>query len=281
LEAFMAKINYLLLADFFREDLPWGGAELASDALIQLLRKDNPIVTKRCHETSPELIKNHEGVIVVSNRQNLSEPAKQELYKKDYILWEHDFHYLKSRDAGLYDDLKAPEDEVINREIYEAARRVVFQSKAQLHAANRNLGDNEKFVSANGNPWNQCDLDYLKELQAVEKTGYAAVLLHPYETKGTAEAVRFCKDNDFEYTVIPPMPQKDFLQMLAKFQILVFLPKIFETYSRVSFQARCLNLSLMSNQKVGFKYEDHSRLHGLELIEFAEQNNEEIKRIFT
>jgi hypothetical protein len=276
-------MTYLILADFFRENMVHGigGAEYACDALIELLRPHGKVIAKPCAETTPEFLKEFRGRIIVSNRQTLSEAAKQTLYghPDGYILWEHDFHYLKSRDAGLYTDFKAPEDEIINREIYEKAHKVVCQSGAQLFALTQNLGIPQG-VSSSGNPWAQKHLDFLKTLQDVPKIEEYAVLLHPYPSKNTEGAVSLCKQNGWNYKIVPPMAPQLFLQELAKFQFLVFLPKIFETYSRIAFEARALNLTIAVNAKVGFKYEDHSKLQGLDLIQYAEENNQRILELF-
>lgn len=267
-----------IVADLFQEDYQ-GGAEIACSALIELLRPHDKVIQKHCQEVTPEFIAGFNGKLIVSNRQHLSEASKIELYKKDYILWEHDFHYLKSRDAGLYEDLKAPEDQLINTEIYQHAKKVVCQSTAQLHAYRVNLNlDNG--ISTAGNPWSKSDLNYLKNLQDVEKSQAYAVLFHQFPTKGTDDAVQFCKNNDWKCNIIPPMPHKEFLKELAKYKVLVFLPQIFETYSRICFEARALNVDLLLNDKIGFKYEEHSILKGLSLIKYAEENNEKIRKLF-
>lgn len=273
-------MNYLILADFLREDMKngLGGAELALEALIELLRDGNKLSVRRCRDASPEFIRDFQGRIIVSNRQFLADNCKLELYKKKYLLWDHDAHYLKSRDFGLYEDLKAPEDQIINREIYENAERVVCQSFCQSFALKQNLGI--EVVNTKGNPWSQNHLDFCKTLQDIKKEYPYSVMLHPYLTKGTDAAVKLCKDNDWPYTLIPPMDNRSFLVELAKSQIFVFTPQIFETFSRVCQEARFVNTDLLVNQRVAFNEESYSRLSGLAAIERAERNNQKIKEFF-
>lgn len=273
-------MNFLILADFLREDMPngLGGAEFALEALISLIRDGNKLFVKRCHQVEPDFIRDFNGQIIVSNRMNLSEHCKQELYKKKYLLYENDFFFLKNKDAGAYEDLKAPEDQIINREIYEKAERVICQSFCQSFALKQNLGINA--VCTKGNPWSQKSLDFYKTLQEIPKEYAYGVMLHQYETKGTAEAIKCCENNDWPYRLIPPLPNQEFVRELAKCQILVFLPKIFETFSRVCQEARFVNVDLIVNQKVAFNHEDYSRLKGIEAIERAERNNKKIREFF-
>lgn len=268
-------MKYCIIADYFREDLPYGGAERATDALIELLRKKHKISTKRSFAVTPEFVNGFDGEFIISNRQGLSQQARESLFGKKYTLIEHDFPYIKSRNPGDYEDLKAPEDQIIGKDLYENAYKVICQSKAQLHAFKVNLNLSNG-VSSGGNPWSEADLDYLKELNDGEVDKEYAVLMHPYPTKGTAAAVQFCRDNGYKYEVIPQLEHRQFLKELSRFRILVFLPSIFESYSRVCAEARCLQLSLLTNQKLGFKYEDHSRLKGLELIDYYRANNNNI-----
>lgn len=272
-------MNFCIIADYFREDLPQGGAERATDALIEHLRKKHKVSTKRSFHADPEFIKNFDGIFIVSNRQGLSDESRSALFGKKYFLVEHDFAYLKSRNPGEYEDLKAPEDQIIGRDLYDNAYKVVCQSSAQLHALKVNLGL-ENGVSSKGNPWSQSDLDFLRSLKDEPIRKPYAVLMHPYPTKGTASAVELCRTNAHDYEIVPQLPHREFLKRLAGFQILVFLPIIFESYSRVCAEARCLGLSLLTNQKVAFKYEEHSRLCGEELISYFEENNKKIVEIF-
>src|SRR5687767_8772175 len=234
-------MNFCVLADLFREDIvpPVGGGEMATDSLIQLLRLEHGVITRRTQQVSPEFIRSFEGVFIISNRQFLSNDCKIELYKKDYILYEHDFHWIKGRDIGVYEDFKVPEADIINRDIYQHAKKVIFQSQAQQHAAKINL-KYDNFFSSSGNPWSQDDLDYLKSLQGIEKTKGNVILQHPYPTKGTEDAIYFCDDNGWEYDLLPPMPQREFWRALAEYKLLIFLPQVFETYSRVSCAAAML-----------------------------------------
>ncbi len=284
MEVFMAgKMKFCIIADYFREEvggLNIGGGERATDSLIQLLRQDHSVIARRAHSVSTQFIRDFDGRFIVSNRQNLSPENEEALFDKDYVLYEHDFAFLKGRDAGAYEDLKAPEDQIIHRELYEKAKKVVFQTKAHLHAGKVNL-QLSNAVSSNGNPWDQKDLDFIRTLQKVGKIETYAILNHPYPTKGTANSVQFCQEQGWPYKILPALPHYEFLQELMKFRYLVFLPSIFETFSRVCAEAAMLNLDLILNQSVAFQYEEYSRLKGEDLINYFEDNNPKIVKLFT
>ena len=62
---------------------------------------------------------------IVSNFINLHEDSKDYIEKNtDYVIYEHDHKYLKSRNPAMYEDYLAPEEEIINYNFYKSAKAV-------------------------------------------------------------------------------------------------------------------------------------------------------------
>lgn len=271
-------MNYCIIADFFQEDL-CRGAELNVSALIELLRKNHKITTRRSHTVTPDFINNNDYIWIVSNRMNLSEATKEALKNTVYYVHENDAGWLKTRDFGLYEDFIPPVEDIINKEFYEKARKVVMQSKVHQHAIKQALGLTNT-ISANGNCWSQVDLNLLRALNTSNKLEEYVVLGHSHPTKGTSQAVKFCEDNSFNFTLLPEMPRSQYLTELVKYKTLVFFPQVFESYGRVAAEFAALGGSIVTNNKLAFRYEDHASLRGHDLIDFMENNNKDIVKIF-
>lgn len=269
--------KYCIVADFFRETVQ-RGAELATDALIELLRPGNQISTRQSHTVAPDFWQD-DTIYIISNRQNLNPASRDSLLGKNYIVYEHDAAWLRSRDFGLYEDFIPPDDQILNRAFYEGARKVVMQSHAHEYAINQALHLSNT-VCAHGNPWSKSDIALLRSLLDTPKTEYCAILAHPHPSKGTDKAIDVAKRDGMEFKVVPQMPRAQYLAELAKFRFLIFTPQVFESYGRVAFETKCLGLSIITNDKLGFRYEDHAQLSGSDLIDFAEENNKFILSLF-
>lgn len=266
-------MTYCIIADFFREDI-CRGAELATDALIELLRPNHKIILKRSHEVTPAFLQNNYRWIV-SNRMNLSPESKLELQGKKYIVIEHDAGWLSTRDFGLYEDFTPPADHIVNADFYRGAERVIMQSAVHEHAIKQALGL-KNTVSSNGNPWSKTDIDLLRRLSTTQKTREFAIVGHTHPSKGIEDAVAHCEEKGHDYRIVPEGPREKFLTELSQYQFLVFLPRIFESYGRIAAEFRAMNGSLISNNRLGFTLEGHSILGGAALIDFFEQNNKYI-----
>lgn len=266
-------MTYCIIADFFREDF-LRGSELATDALVELLRPNHKIILKRSHEVTPAFLQNNYRWIV-SNRMNLSAEFKLELQTKKYIVIEHDAGWLSTRDFGLYEDFIPPADHIVNADFYRGAERVIMQSAVHEHAIKQALGL-KNTVSSNGNPWSKADLELLRKLSTTQKTREFAIVGHTHPSKGIEDAVAHCEEKGHDYQIIPEGPRERFLTELSQYQFLVFLPRIFESYGRIAAEFRAMNGSLISNNHLGFTLESHSILGGAALIDFFEQNNKHI-----
>lgn len=268
------------IQDLFKKDHAWGGAELADDVIITKLReRGHEVNCIHSYHVNPDIIKNGDNFIV-SNFNRLSEDAKYALMSKKYIIYEHDSKYNKKQDLAQYPDYKVPPSDIINFNFYESAQKVILQTKKHLEVTEMNLGL-KNLVSAGGNPWSDANLELLESLQGVEKTRDFAVLQHPYHQKNFLGAIEYAIQNRLDFGVIYQTDHENFLRQLAQFKTLIFLPTVFETLSRVTVEALCLNLAVILCKNVSFQYEDYAHLMGMELINYLRENNERIVDLFS
>ncbi|MEI7927495.1 MAG: hypothetical protein WCH40_03025 [Verrucomicrobiales bacterium] len=272
------QLNFCVIADFFEEDLV-RGAELNISALIGNLRQTHKVTTRRSHLVTPDFINQNDSIWIVSNRTNLSRRAEKALLSKRYYLVENDAGWLASRDFGLYPDFIPPSRQIVHRDLYEGAIKVVMQSKRHEHAINQAL-HLANTVCSNGNSWSGSDLELFRELNKARKMEGYAVLMNRHPSKGTERAIDYCIKNGLDYKIIPELPRPQYLAEMSRFKALVFFPEIFESYGRVAAEMCALGGSIITNDKLSFRYEEHSSLKGLDLVNFMEANNQSIVRIF-
>lgn len=273
-------MTYCIVADYFRHEIS-RGAELATEALIELLRgSGNKVVTIHSYNLTPEYICSHDYRWIIANFFRLSEESKEALAEKEYIIIEHDAKWLSTRDFGLYEDFVPPSDHIVNRSFYEKAKLVIAQSSVHQHAIRQAL-DITNTVSSKGNPWSEYDLALLSKLSKTEKNKKYAVIGHDHPTKGTREAVEHCEKMGHDYVIIPQDTREKFLIELSKYEFLVFFPQVYESYGRIAAEFRAMNGTILTNKKLGFFWEDHSILGGQALIDFFSSNNAQILKLIT
>lgn len=278
-------MNFCFIADYFTDDLPFGGAEICNSVLVGLLREQgHTVLGVKAAEVNHDLINLFEGTFIVSNRMTLPYEMQKALQSKDYIIYEHDFGCIQLRDPSLYDGYIAPLTHRINIDFYKNARKVILQSDPHLKWFKANSGL-ENLVSAKSNPFQQDHLDLLSEIETARRQNGAckdsvAVLDHPYWQKNTAGAVEYCQKNQLKFTIIPRMPNDKFLKELACYKALVFLPQVFETFSRVCAEAACIGLDVITNSNVSFAQSDYAESRGQSLINYFKRNNQQIVQLF-
>lgn len=263
-------MNILFVSDSFIEQNPCGGAERADQVIIDKLRKSHNLTQILSNELTVDILNNKYDKIIISNFTGLSSYIKNILTNYKYSIIEHDFKMLIGRNPNFYENLIAPKSHIVNQHFYRKARKVIFQSKRHLEVAINNLPLENAIVC--GNAWDQGDLVYISSLINVPKEYDAAVLNHPYPNKNTAGSIEYCKRNNIKYLEIPRCNYKDYILQLSRCKSLVFFPTIFETYSRVAAEARCLGLELITNEYTSFVYEPCFQFSGLELIDKLQSN---------
>ena len=269
-------IKILFIADFFSEHLSHGaGAESNDEVLIQHLRELGFDLSLVCsHEVTPEQIDSSDYVIV-GNFVNLPGEMMAKLIDHGkYLIYEHDFKCFKSRDPSTYRGFKAPASEVVNRDFYKGAEKVVCLSRAQHDIIVGNL-KLDNCVSIGTSLWTRERLELFRTLQNEAKNGMFAIVQSKNPIKRTSEALEYCKQNKYVPKLIASSDPVEFAELLAGQSNLVFLPGVFESFCRLVCEARMLNVSVITNSRMlGFASEDTFKMSGLDLI------NETEKRCF-
>ena len=85
------------IADAFLEDI-LGGGELNNEELFKMLDKQYKVYKVRSHTVTNAFLKdNKNSFFIVSNFINLKDSCIEMLSDLDYVIYEHDHKYIKSR----------------------------------------------------------------------------------------------------------------------------------------------------------------------------------------
>jgi hypothetical protein len=242
--------EYVFIADYFLDDFR-GGAEFVNDQLIDLLIEGgHQVDTIRCQDLTPEyVIKNRGKYFILSNFMRLNRRAKEELLKVNYVLYEHDHKYAINRNPADFPNLQVPTQQLVNQELYLNANVVYCQSEIHKKAIEVNI-PNSNVVSLGSSLWSPEFLDNISEIP-LEKTKKAAIIedSNPIKQQGLAE--KFCKEKNIDYDLVSAADPLSLAKELAQYEFLVFFPKVLETFSRVSVEAKMVGCKLYTNNLLG------------------------------
>jgi len=273
----------IFVADFFANEIA-GGGELNNQELIEILRERGMHVLEvKSGRLTPEFISECSKKVkfIVANFVMLSEESKTMLENdREYIIYEHDHKYVKSRNPANYDNFIAPKSEIINFNFYKNAKAVLCQSQFHADIVESNL-KLDNIISLGGNLWSEDSLETMLSMSKVDKKPTCAIMSSTNWHKNTADAIKLCKAKQWEYDVIPTCGYMEFLLRLGESDKFVFLPKTPETLSRIAVEARMMGLSVITNNMVGATKEDWFSLKGEELIEVIKNKRIEIPNIVT
>ena len=258
----------IFVADFFANEIP-GGGELNNQELIEILRQRNTHVLEiKSNKLTPEFISECSNKVkfIVANFVMLSQESKIMLENdREYIIYEHDHKYVKSRNPANYDNFIAPKSEIINFSFYKNAKAVLCQSQFHADIVESNL-KLDNIISLGGNLWSEDSLETMLSMSRVNKKPSCAIMNSTNWHKNTADAIKLCKAKQWDYDIIPPCGYIEFLLRLGQSEKFVFLPKTPETLSRIAVEARMMGLSVITNNMVGATKEEWFSLKGEELI---------------
>ena len=267
------KIYYI--SDFFVEHV-LGGAEINDNVLL------NEVLNRRVermqsHMVSLDLLrKNAESLFIISNFINLSETCKDFLQKKcEYIIYEHDHKYLRSRNPGQFANFKAPPTAIVNLNFYKNAKKVICQSEFHLSILKKNLNINN-LINVSGNLWSSKSLDFMRKLNKKEKKQECSIMDSNINHKNTLGAVTYCKIKNKNYNLIKSSEYFTFLDRLSDSSTFVFFPNSPETLSRITVEARMLGMKTITNRSIGAVHEAWFSLKGEKLIDYMVQKKEQI-----
>lgn len=268
--------DYILISDYFSEDIQ-GGGELNDEELFNCLNKENNIIKiKSANVTLDFLQKKNKSNFIISNFALLEEQNKLFLQEEcNYIIYEHDHKYLSKRNPAFYPNFLAPKKDIVNKSFYENAINIFCQSSYHKQIINKNLNlENVKNLS--GNLWSEDTLDMLKKYSAKDKNNKCSIMQSPIAHKNTKAAVIFCKHKGYDYDLIPTLKYHDFLDRISDNQTLVFFPKTPETLSRIVVESRMMGMKVITNNMVGATHETWFSKKGHELINLMKDKKNEI-----
>ena len=179
-------MKYIFIADFFSNEIN-GGGELNNKHLIELLKTRNHNVEsiKSINVTCEFIEKNKKANFILANFVQVRPLVLQQIQKLNYVTYEHDHKYLKSRNPAIYRDYKAPKNALINESLYKNAIAVFCQSSLHAEILNKNLNlENVKNLS--GNIWSDETLNLIEELSKNTKKDHFSVMNTEILHKNTA-----------------------------------------------------------------------------------------------
>jgi len=259
----------ILISDFFIDDFV-GGAALNDEEIYKLLSKRfdvQKIKSRYLYEGF--VLENFDSLFIISNFFGIPFPIRN-LIKKEcrYILYCHDYKFVKHTNPAVFPDFKVPPDQLINVDFHLAAHKIVCQSQFQKDIYDKNLKRPDKTVNFSGNLWSEEHLKLLEVLAGVEKKPKCAIIHSEYPQKGVKESIQYCKDKELEYDVIGDPDYSKFLEILSLYSTLVFHPTTPETFCRIAIEAKMMGLVVVTNKLVGASYEPWYNLNGKEMINF-------------
>ncbi len=245
----------IFIADYFLGDF-FGGAEMANEELMGLLsEKGLNVERRRSSEVTPSYIKdNASEKFVVANFMMLGGQCKKELYNCNYVLYEHDHKYVVNRNPAAYPNYKAPEQYIVDRELYEKATAVFCQSKIHAEVMKINLG-NINTVNLGSSLWSEEFLSAVDKIN-VKKTKKAAIMRSDNHIKNQSLAEEYCKKNQIPYDLLEAPSSLELLKKLADYEYFVFFPKVLETLSRITIEAKMVGCKIITNKLLGVASEE-------------------------
>ena len=269
----------VFISDFFVDQV-LGGGEINDDECIkELISNGYDLLKIQSHLVTPKIIQdNKEHFFIISNFMNLEFECRVLLYDLNYLIYEHDHKYLKTRNPAIFKDFKSPSHIIVNYSFYKNATAVLCQSALHKKIVEENL-NLDNIVSLGGNMWSLESLEHMREVGKKDKTNKTSVLNSAIEHKNTKDAIRFCQSKEYEYDLVSNPDYHAFLEQLGSNKRFVFFPKTPETLSRVAVEARMMGCSVVTSPIVGATSEPWFKLKGEELINFMEQKRKDIVTI--
>ena len=267
-------MTLVLIADFFVDQV-LGGGELNNEELVRILEEKGQNIRKiNSHLVTPSFIEGHNNFIV-SNFSNLSNPSKNKLLSKRYVIYEHDHQYINGRNPGIYKDYLAPKNDLVNLDFYSSAIAVLCQSSFHMSIIQRNT-KLDNIVNLSGNLWDMKSLEFMRELSNKPKNNKYSIMNSAIAHKNTSDAIKYCTFKKYQYELISDPDYYKFLEKLSSNSKFIFLPKTPETLSRVVVEARMMNTKVTTNNRIGATKESWYSLKGSNLIDIMIEKRKEI-----
>ena len=249
----MKKVTFI--ADFYANEIA-GGGELVNEVLIEGLSSRGVSVTRvKSQQVTKEFVDKSDNFFIIANFIGLSPECKNALLKKEYIIFEHDHKYLKTRDPSPFPDFLAPEDQIINKDFYRKAKAVFCQSKIHAKVVSENLLT-DNVINLGCSMWSDEHIKVLRNNLNTSKTKGKAIIASTNPVKGALQAQAFCRRINNDYDLIDPCSFEELIPQLAQHESLVFFSQVLETFCRLAVEARILGCKLVTNGNNGCTSEE-------------------------
>ena len=274
--------DVIFLADFFANQHT-GGAELHDDVVLKYFNDSDRLFSKvnTANLTEEYIENNTDKIWFISNFVGLKNIHKAILAKKcKYFLYEHDYKFIDVRNPIFFEDFVVPQKNFVNLNFYQAAKKIICLSKMHRSIFDKNL-KMDNIVNINCSMWHNNNLELFERLQNQEKNNKFAVIDSSNKIKKTKESVEFCKKNNIEYDLISSQNYIEFINLLSKYQGLVFMTGHPEPTPRVAIEAKMLNMKFISQKDlIGVAHEEYFSLNGQDLIsEVKKMRDEALEKI--
>lgn len=260
----------ILISDFTIKEAPHGGSEWVNKVLIDKFNLE----FEYSHEVKSF---NKDDFYIISNVSLMNPSLVREIPNLNYIVIENDYKICQTRHPWRYPNSLVPLNERTNYDLYNNAKAVFVQTNDHLSVFKLN-DVKGNFINLHTSIWSESDLmllDFLRK-QNINKNGLCGIYDTNNFIKNTEGSIKYCRDNNLEFTLIPNMEKRDqFLQKLAECSKLVFLPIARETFCRLVVEAKCLGLEVITTKNYGASLEGwFDSFSGEELIDFLRNQTE-------
>jgi hypothetical protein len=271
----------IFIADFFVNEV-FGGGEIVNEEIIKGLEKNGYTVDKiKCERVNKKQnLQNHE--LLIANFVSLPEDMKEFISNNcNYSIIEHDHKYVRERDVTSYPNYIVSPDKIINRKFYKNAKYVYCQSKLHSDVISKNIGLNN-VVNLSTSIWSDEHLDIIEKSIGQNKIKRTAILNSHNPIKNTNLCIEYCESKNIEYDLIGPAKYEELMDILGKYEKVLILPGVLETFNRFLVEARMLGCKVITDNKNGSTSEDwFSRLKGKELLDFIRASKQSFIENFT
>lgn len=260
----------IFLQDFFAHQ-HLGGGELHDAVVIEHLRAQNLLhEAKNTYNVTPAYIKeNTDKFWFVSNFVALKAQCKALISKHcRYLIYEHDYKFLKNRNPISYPDFVAPShSHKSNFTFYRNAEVVMCLSKFHRAIFEKNLGL-PNIDNINCSMWNDSDLELMRSLNKTTKNDKYAVIDSSNIIKRTRSTIMYCEKAGIPYELIKSADHHEFLKLLSQYKGLIFQTGHPEPTPRIAVEAKMLNCRFISQKNlIGVAHEDWFPLNGDDLVD--------------
>tara|TARA_Y100000593_G_C4303522_1_gene334568 strand:+ start:1319 stop:2164 length:846 start_codon:yes stop_codon:yes gene_type:complete len=238
----------IFVADFFMDQIT-GGAEINDNTLIEWLKKSGSLQERKNSRdvTKDYILKNLDKVFIISNFAGLSSDIMPYFALGDYIIYEHDYKFLRTRNPINYVNYKAPADHIINYNFYKNSKAVVCLSKMHREIFELNM-ELENLVNINCSLFDDVKIDTLLSLSGTPKTKEYAIIKTSNPTKKMNQTIEWCKKRDLSFDLISHPENDKFLEIMSQYKNLVFMTGHPEPTPRIAVEAKLMGVNLIASK---------------------------------